>query len=473
MTLQNLVTGFNNVIIFYTIIILTFFCVTIITAAIYLSKLKKNDRELGSIVDGMPERFIPVSILVPAYNEAEVIVDSILSLSKLDYDTYEIIVINDGSKDNTMQKILEYFDLQESKRIYKTTLKTQPINFVYEGIVNGHQILVVDKMNGGKSDALNTGINISQYPLFIAMDADCVLKPDAISKLVYPILMDKSTIAVGGNIRISNNSIIKDGEIVDQKPPKGFLVIYQTIEYMRVFMISRIAWNQYRSNLIISGAFGLFRKDRVIEVGGYRTDTIGEDMELVVRLNLHQIECKREYRIENQVDAYCYTQVPNKFKDFTNQRIRWHIGLMQSIGFHRKSVLNPKYNQVGLIGIVYYTFFELFSSVIEVFGYFVILLALIFGLFNAWMYIFLFTSIIIYSFSITSSALMLERYLTDSKHKLSLTIKLIFFSLFEPLVYRQYCNFIRIYAMIRYKHYQNSWNKMKRNEYSISQNTKK
>ncbi|SJZ91844.1 glycosyltransferase family 2 protein [Anaerorhabdus furcosa] len=466
MNLQQIVIFFNNIIIFYTLIILIFFCVIIIASSIYLSNHKKEDREFGVIIDDMSEKYIPVSILVPAYNEGEVIVDSVLSLSKLQYEKFEIILINDGSSDDTLERVLSYFDLKESKRLFKKSIKTQEIKVIYEGEVNGHLLIVVDKVNGGKSDALNVGINLSRYPLFIAMDADCVLKPDAIQKLVYPVLVDKRTIAVGGNIKISNNLVIENGEIISQKVPKGFLVIYQIIEYMRVFMISRVAWNQFRSNLIISGAFGLFRKDRVIEVGGYRTDTIGEDMELVIRLNLDQIEKKREYRIENQVDAYCFTQVPNKFKDFKNQRIRWHIGLIQSINFHRKAIFNPKYDRVGLLGIVYYTFFELFSAVIEVFGYVVILIALFMGLFNSTMYLFLFISIIIYSFNITLSALFLERYMTERSSNFLSSMKIVLLSLFEPFIYRQLCNYIRIYAMIRYKYYKNRWNKIKREKYN-------
>lgn len=463
--MSEVVVVFNDAIILYTLIILSFYCITIITASIYLSNHKSKEKELGTYFDGMPERYIPVSILVPAYNEAEVIVENLLSLSKLDYEEYEIILVNDGSKDDTFQTVLDNFDLQESHMAIKAAIPTQHIKSMYEGVLNGHRIVVVDKENGGKSDALNAGINISKYPLYIAMDADCIIKPDAIRHLVFPVLMDKRTIAVGGNIKISNSLIIKNGEVVEQKMPKGFFVIYQMIEYLRVFMISRVAWNQYKSNLIISGAFGLFRKDRVIEVGGYRTDTIGEDMELVVRLNLYQIKNKRDYRIQNQVDAYCFTQVPSKFKEFRNQRIRWHIGLMQSIYFHRESVFNPKYHQVGLIGITYYTFFEMFSAIIEVVGYFVILLAVALGLFNIQMFIFLFIAIIVYSFSVTISALSLEQYSLENKTSLRLILKLSFLSLFEPFIYRQICNFIRIFAMIRYNHYKNKWNKGKRVEY--------
>ncbi len=465
MNISEFVLVFNDAIVIYTLIILTFFCISIITASIYLSKHKREEKELGTYFDGMPERYIPVSILVPSYNEEQVIVESILSLMKLDYEEYEVIVVNDGSSDNTFQVVIDYFKLQPKKIRFKESLETQQIKQIYEGHINNHHLLVVDKENGGKSDALNAGINISKYPLFIAMDADCIIKPDAVHHLVFPMLMDKRTIAVGGNIKISNNLIIENGEVVEQKMPKGFFVIYQIIEYMRVFMISRIAWNQYKSNLIISGAFGLFRKDKVIEVGGYRTDTVGEDMELVVRLNLFQIEHNREYRIQNQVDAYCFTQVPNKFKDFKNQRIRWHVGLMQSIYFHRKSIFNFKYHRVGLIGITYYTFFEMLSAVIEIFGYVVILIAIALGLFNMQIYIFLLSVVILYSFLVTISAMTLEQYSLENKTSFGLIAKLTILSLFEPFIYRQLCNFIRIYAMFRYKSYKNKWNKGKRMQY--------
>lgn len=456
---------FNDIIIIYTFMILTIFFVSIVAAAIYLSNHKAKEKELGTSYDGMPERYIPVSIIVPAFNEEEVIVESILSCMKLDYEEYEVIVVNDGSMDKTLTNILTYFNLQPSSLKYNQLIQTQEVLGIYEGSINNHRLIVVDKVNGGKSDALNTGLNISNYLLYIAIDADCVIKPDAIHHLVFPVLMDKRTIAVGGNVKISNNLTIEHGEITKQKAPKGFFLIYQIIEYTRVFMISRIAWNQAKSNLIISGAFGLFNKARVLEVGGYRTDTVGEDMELVIRLNLYQIEHKRDYRIDNQVDAYCYTQVPRKFKEFKNQRIRWHVGLMQCLYIHRNAIFNLKYHRVGMIGITYYAVFELLSAVIELLGYTALILAILFGLFNVKIFLFLLLVIVTYGFVITISALVLERYSLETKSSLWYIIKLTFLSLFEPFTYRQVCNVIRIVAMFRYNSYRDKWNKAKRVEY--------
>jgi cellulose synthase/poly-beta-1,6-N-acetylglucosamine synthase-like glycosyltransferase len=420
---------------------------------------------MESIDEKFSTRYIPVSIIVPAYNEAKVIVESIKSLAILDYERYEVIVINDGSTDNTVEEVLKNFNLVKTHRPITETIKVKEIRDVYEGTYNDVSITLIDKNNGGKADALNAGINASRYPLFVAMDADCILKRDAIDKLVKPFLMDRRTIAAGGNIRISNNLKIENGEIKEYNYPKGYFLIYQTFEYLRVFLIARTAWNIINANLIISGAFGMFKKSKVLEIGGYRTDTIGEDMELVMRLNIHCLDLKEDYRIDYVIDAYTFTQVPTTIKDFAKQRIRWHVGLMQCLSIHKKTLFNPKYKQVSFLGIAYYTLFELLSAVIEVTGYFLIILAIAFGLFNPWMFVFFSITILVYAFSVTVSALNVEKYILSVKTPFRIVIKFMLYSIAEPLIYRQVYNLIRIYAMIRYRKHKHSWNKVERKTY--------
>lgn len=462
----DIVVTFNNVIIMYTIIIVTVFFMTTLSAAITMSKKFQNNKQNFHFFDLLSGDTMPVSIILPAYNEEKVIVESILSLTALDYKKIEVIVVNDGSKDGTLNRVIETFGLNETYKSFSKVLKCEKIQNIYEGKVKNVSITLVNKENGGKADALNAGINVCKYPLFIAMDSDCIIKKDALAMIVKPFLLDKRTIAVGGNIKISNNLKIVNGEISETGKLKGYFLTFQTLEYLRVFLVSRVAWNNINTNIIISGAFGIFKKSKVIEVGGYRTDTVGEDMELVMRLNKHCIENGIDYKIQYVPEAYCFTQVPTKLKDFKNQRIRWHVGLMQSLYTHKGVILNPNYRKIGLLGAGYYTFFELFSSIIEVSGFIIITMAVALGLFNPWIFLLLIISILIYSFTVTISALMIEKYTLSNKNNLLLSIKLIVFSLFEPLVYRQVCNIIRIYAMIKYKSYKNKWNKVERKEYN-------
>lgn len=465
MNWANIIILFNNAIILYSIIILTVFFITTISAGVTMSRKFKESKANFHIFDIISDDSMPVSILLPAYNEEKVIIDSIFSLTALDDKRIEIIVINDGSTDNTLQKVIDTFEMNETYKSFAKVIKCQDILNIYEGKVRGISLVLVNKKNGGKADALNAGINISKYPLFIAMDSDCVIKKDALGKIIKPFLLDKRTIAVGGNVKISNNLKIEAGEAVKENELKGFFLIFQTLEYLRVFLVSRVAWNNINTNLIISGAFGIFKKSKVITVGGYRTDTVGEDMELVMRLNRYHIENRIDYKIQYVPDAYCFTQVPTNFKDFKNQRIRWHVGLMQSLYRHKSVILNPRYRIMGLIGTSYYTFFELFSSIIEIVGYAAIFLAVIFGLFNPWIFLLLISSIFVYSFTVTYSASIVEEYTLSKKKTLREKLILIIFSLFEPLLYRQMCNIIRIYAMIKYNKFKNKWNKVERKEY--------
>src|SRR5665648_991475 len=447
------------------IIIVTIFCMTTLSSAVTMSRKFQESKENFHIFDIISEDVMPVSIILPAYNEVKVIIDSVFSLTALDYKKIEIIVVNDGSTDETLSKVIEIFELNETYKSFAKVLKTEQILNIYEGKVKGISITLVNKKNGGKADALNAGINVSKYPLFIAMDSDCIIKKDALAKIVKPFLLDKRTIAVGGNVKISNNLRIEKGEIAEARKLKGYFLIFQTLEYLRVFLVSRIAWNNINTNIIISGAFGIFKRSKIIEVGGYRTDTVSEDMELVMRLNKYCIENEIDYKIQYVPEAYCFTQVPTNFKDFRNQRIRWHVGLMQSLQAHKSVILNPKYKKIGLLGAVYYTFFELFSSIVEISGYIVISLAVVFGLFNPWIFLLLIISILVYSFTVTISALMIEKYTLNNKKSNRDAFILLVFSIFEPLFYRQVCNIIRIYAMIKYKSYKNKWNKVEREEY--------
>jgi cellulose synthase/poly-beta-1,6-N-acetylglucosamine synthase-like glycosyltransferase len=310
----------------------------------------------------------PISILVPAYNESATIEASLTAILTLDYRTYEIVVINDGSKDDTMDRMHEAFDLYEVPRIYPETLATKPLRALYRSRTRP-RLLVLDKENGGKADALNAGINASRWPLVIAVDADTLIEPDAMLRLTRPFLLDQNVAAVGGTVRVANGSTVEDGRIADPRIARRFLPGVQVVEYLRAFLFGRMGWNRIGGNLIISGAFGLFRKEYLLAIGGYRTDSIVEDFDLVVRLHRYLRQKRIRYVVPFVPDPVAWTEVPESVAVLGRQRERWHRGLILTMWKYRGMLFNPRYGPVGLVGIPFFLFGETLAPVIELLGY--------------------------------------------------------------------------------------------------------
>lgn len=321
--------------------------------------------------DDLPPLYLglepPISILAPAYNEALTIGASVRSLLQLNYSEYEILVINDGSKDDTLAVLMREFALQPFPEAYNTILSTQPIRGIYHSKVYPN-LRVIDKENGGKADALNAGINGARYPLYCAVDADSILQRDSLRRVVQPFLEDPTTVAAGGTIRIANGCEVRGGFLVKTGLPTNHLALFQIIEYLRAFLFGRLGWSSMNALLIISGAFGLFRKDRVIEAGGYLTDTIGEDMELIVRLHRTLRLAGTPYRITFLPDPVCWTEAPENLKTLKNQRVRWQHGLGESLLKNRQLLLNPKAGVIGMVAYPFLFFFEWLGPFIEVGG---------------------------------------------------------------------------------------------------------
>ncbi|MEO7251815.1 MAG: glycosyltransferase family 2 protein, partial [Arenimonas sp.] len=272
----------------------------------------------------------PISILIPACNEVGSIVSSIHSLLKLKYPEFEIVVINDGSSDGTLEAVVRAFAMVEFPEAYRNRLHTEPVRAVYASS-RYPQVRLVDKMNGGKADALNAGVNCVRYPLFCAVDADCILQQDSLGRVVRPFLEDATTVASGGVVRILNGCTVKNGFLEKIELPNKFLPLFQNVEYLRAFLFGRMGWSPMNALLIISGAFGVFYKERVMAIGGYRTDTVGEDMDLVVRLHRSLRREQRPYRITFVPDPICWTEAPTDLKSLKNQRMRWQRGLAESL----------------------------------------------------------------------------------------------------------------------------------------------
>ena len=279
--------------------------------------------------------YVPISIIVPAYNEEVTIAQTVRSLLNLDYRTYEIIVVNDGSKDNTANLVIDTFKLHQVQRPVRRQVPCKNPVSIYEGVgPNRVPITLITKENGGKADSINMGINAAKFPYFVCMDADSILQRDSLTKIATPVLENQNVIAVGSMIRISNDSVFKDGQLVQLRLPKKMIPAFQVLEYERSFLASRILLDKFNANLIISGAFGLFRKDAVINVGGYQVGSMGEDMELIVKLHSYYRSNQLPYSIKYAYDAVCWTQAPERLRDLIKQRKRWHIGLLQSMAKH-------------------------------------------------------------------------------------------------------------------------------------------
>lgn len=322
---------------------------------------------------------IPVSVLSPAYNEEATAAASIRSLLQLSYPEYEIIVINDGSKDKTLEVLIREFSLIPFPEAYRVRLKTKTVKTIYRSMQYPN-LRVIDKENGGKADALNVGINAARYPLFCCIDADSILQRDSLGKVVQPFLEDPRTVASGGTVRIANGCEVNGGFLVSRGLPGNVFALFQIVEYLRAFLFGRLGWSPLNALLIISGAFGVFNKEKVIAVGGYLTNTIGEDMELVVRLHRQLSVQGVPYRITFVPDPICWTEAPEDLKTLKNQRVRWQRGLAESLSKNIGLLCHRKGGAVGWLAFPFMMFFEWLGPIVEVIGYLFMILAWLFGL---------------------------------------------------------------------------------------------
>ncbi|MFA6753520.1 MAG: glycosyltransferase, partial [Bacilli bacterium] len=390
--------------------------------------------------------YIPISIIVPAYNEEITIIDTIDSLLNLDYPEYEICIINDGSKDNTAKVLIEHFKLKEIRRPIRKVVTCEASVSVYESNENKVRITLVNKKNGGKSDALNMGINISRFPLFLCIDADSILGKDSLRKVVEPFLEHYNTICSGGNVKVSNGVTFDNGKVVKVEMPRKLIAKFQFIEYLRVFLTSRVAFNRFNANLIVSGAFGLFDKQAVINVGGYTTKTIGEDMELIMKLHTYYHKNNKKYYIAYVPDAVCWTQVPESLRVLKNQRKRWHVGMGQSLKISKFMLFNPTYKTVGMLSYPYFLLFEYITPLIEILGLITILLSFIFKIINIQFFILYLLVYMGFNLIVTIVSVLLEKKMFKNTMTYSMFIKLLFFCILESFGYRQLCSLFRISA---------------------------
>jgi len=323
---------------------------------------------------------LPISLVVPAYNESKSIVTSIKALLQLEYPDFEVVVVNDGSTDDTLEKLIAGFQLYPYPEAYRKQVPCKPVRATYRS-ARYRNLRVVSKENGGsKADAANAGINVCRNPLVAVVDADGVLQRNSLTRAVRPFLENPETVAAGGAIRIANGCTLRDGFLEEVALPRNPLALMQVIEYMRSFLFGRMGWEPLGAVLIVSGAFGVFRRTTLIEVGGYNPQAVGEDMELVVRIHRIMKQQRRRYHIGFIPDPVCWTDAPESLKDLGSQRTRWHHGLGQALMLNRWLLLNPRGGTVSWLAIPFYVLFELLGPLIEAAGFVFFLGGATFGL---------------------------------------------------------------------------------------------
>ncbi len=448
----------------YMIIYSTFLFVSAIIGSLKIYKNRYKDIMHNKIEH---DYYVPVSILIPAYNEEKVILASVKSLFSLNYKLFEIIVINDGSTDKTLDVLKKEFDLKRVDRPYNKQLDTKQIKGVYENKFGNILLTVIDKENGGKSDSLNAGINLSRFPYFLAMDADSALQEDSLEQLVRPILEEENVVACGGFIRLNNAVVLENGKVKSYRLPNNLLICMQILEYDRSFLASRILLDEYNGNLIISGAFGLFQKDMVIACKGYDVSTVGEDFEIVIKLHSFCHKNNIDYSIKYVPEAICWTQAPNNLRDLIKQRKRWYSGLVQCMFKYKEMFFNYRYGFISFISYFYYLFFELLAPFIEVFGTITTLVALLYGLLNVPFMIIFYTLYTLFGCIMTLTTFFTRVHLANNVLSFTDACKAFLVCIFEIVVLRFILMVSRLTTVFSSKKKKMKWDKLKRMEMKV------
>lgn len=427
----------------------------------YLRKSSFTDYSIMAVSPHTPT----ISILAPAYNEGATIIENVRSLLSIHYNKMELIVINDGSKDDTLNRLITAYELELVPRLVIAHIPTKSVRGVYKSKNPVyHKLTVVDKENGGKADALNVGVNIAGNDYIVCIDVDCILEQDAMLKLVKPFLEQKShrVIATGGVVRIANSCEIRDGKIIRVHLPKQLLPRVQTLEYIRAFLLGRMAWSRLNGLLLISGAFGAFDRDIVIKAGGYDHGTVGEDMELVVRMRRYMEERKLPYKVSYIPDPLCWTEAPSSYKILGRQRNRWTRGTIETLRIHRKMFFNRRYRVLGLLSYPYWFFFEFLAPLVEFTGFCAFLIFCLLGMMD-WPFFFALLGFIFsFGFLYSTFAILME-VLTYNQYKRGRYIaQLILTAFIEPLVFHPFVVWSAVRGNIDLLRKKKSWGEMTR-----------
>ena len=374
-----LLTGFSIFVLAYFLTLQVVLLLLALVSGFDLHR-KRRTEQFGRVEDMLGSDLAPpVSIVVPAYNEAAGIVDSIKSMAMVSYPRFEIVVTNDGSTDDTLARLIESFDLFPVPYPVRSNIDTAPIRQVYKSRLP-IPLTVVDKTNNGRADALNAAINVARFPYVMATDADVIIDGSALVHAMRLVAEDRErTVGVGGNVRPLNGCRVTHGHVVDASVPTTIIERYQLLEYLRSFIAARPAWSALNCLPNLSGAFGVFRRDTVVDVGGFTAGHFGEDMDLTVRIHRHLRDRGMDYRMVYSPAAIVWTEVPPTRAILRRQRIRWHRGLMTAVHDFRSSFLNPRHGTVGLLSWPTMVVFEYLAPIIEFLGYFIVPVAIFTG----------------------------------------------------------------------------------------------
>lgn len=396
-------------------------------------------REMSAVgLDALLERdfFKPVSILVPAYNEEKVIVASVQSLLDLEYPHFEVIVAADGPTDNTVGVLVEAFDLVEIPSAYRVVVPTQPVRRVLRSVRHPN-LFVVDKENGGKADTVNAAFNMASFPLVCSIDADSILDGRALARATRLFSEDDTMVAVGGTVRPLNGAELRNGKVHSLRAPKTWVERLQVLEYARAFFTARAAWSRLNCLMIISGAFGIFRRDAVEAIGGWWTGTVADDMEIVVRLHRHHRAMGKPYRISTSPDPICWTEVPSSMGALRRQRNGWQRGLWEVLLRHKGMFLNPRYGRIGMVGIPFLWVFEAMAAFVELSGYVYIVIAAAFGMLNVPFAVMFLALAVLYAILLSELAMGVETLLLSRYERAACRLRLFASAFIEFLGYRQ------------------------------------
>lgn len=464
---------FQYVIFFYTFSIVTFY----ISLAIFgyinniRTKTKYTQREEDSL-KALPEIAPGISVVAGAFNEEVIIIDSVNSLLNLDYPNFEVVIVNDGSKDKTLELLIDSFELEEIVFPYIQKVYCQPVKRVFKSRNKEFEKLtVVDKINGGtKADAMNAGVNVAKYDYFINTDVDCILAPDTLTKVILPVLDSKiPVIAVGATMRMVNGCEVKEGQMVRVKPPNRFLPLFQETEYLRSYLLAKMGWSLFNLIPNVSGGFGLFRKDIVIEAGGYDPLSHAEDMDMTFRMVAQMRDDNREYKIVQIPDTLCWTEGPPTLRVLQRQRTRWGRGLIQIFTVHRRLLFNRKYGRLGWIVMPYALFFEFLAPILELTGFIFLIFLLLTNQVNFTTFWLMLT--LVYLMGVTFSIVTISFDLMVKKQYQTFGeyLKLILFSSFEAFLYHPMIVYFSLRGYFQFLTQKNfSWGEMTRQGFTQS-----